>query len=323
MPLDEFQKGIVAIISSNRDPQSAFAGGSVIQQHGFRLSDDQDIFASGDGRLDDLVHADLSVLEAAGYTVRKTRRFDGFRECLIGKPMVGSTVLQWTAGLANEYFAPVPDPLFGYRLHFADLAVNKALAAGSRTKIRDIVDLLMLDRHLMPLWRMACAVPGKRPDLNPFFLVERMSHNWDLAVRRNTADDRLVLTDELSLEEVGAGLLASLDEARMKLRDASPECYGRLEVNGNGQPVVNRGITSGGKWKAPRPGRALPSFEGIDSEMIAGLIAKYGLEGSRCAGPATPSPEIDGDTRRTERNSEHNDPLGIQDPCKLPSPWDD
>ena len=37
MPLDEFQKGIVAVISSNRGPQNAFTGGSVIQQHGFRF----------------------------------------------------------------------------------------------------------------------------------------------------------------------------------------------------------------------------------------------------------------------------------------------
>ena len=225
--------------------------------------------------------------------------------------------------LANEYFAPVPDPLFGYRLHFADLAVNKALAAGSRTKKRDFVDLLMLDRHVMPLWRMACAVPGKRPDLNPFSLVERMSRNWDLAVRRNAADDRLVLTDELSLEEIGAGLFASLEEARMKLQDAPPESYGRLEVDGNGHPAVDRGITSGGKWKAPRPGGALPSFEGIDSEMIAGLIAQYGLEGSRHTGPAPPSPQTGGDTQGIERDSGHDDPFGIPDPYKLPSPWDD
>ena len=284
MPLDEFQKGIVAVISSNRDPQSAFAGGGVIQQHGIRLTDDQDIFASDDGLLDDLVQADRRALEAAGYTVRNTRKFDGFRECLISKPMTGSTVLQWTAGLANEYFAPVPDPLFGYRLHFADLAVNKALAAGSRMKKRDFVDLLMLDRHVMPLWRMACAVPGKRPDLNPFSLIERMSHNWDMAVRRNAADDRLVLTEELSLEEIGQGLFASLAEARLKLPDAPPESYGRLQVDGGGQPVVDREFSSGGTWKAPRRGGALPSFEEIDSEMIAGLIAEYGLDGSRHTG---------------------------------------
>ena len=122
---------------------------------------------------------------------------------------------------------------------------------------------------------MACAVPRKRPDLNPSSLVERMPRNWDLAVRRNAANDRLVLTDELSLEEIGAGLFASLDEARMNLPDAPPESHGRLEVDGNGQPVVNRGFTFSGKWKASRPGGAVPSFEGIDGEMIA----EFGPEG--------------------------------------------
>ena len=47
MPLDEFQKGVIAVISHNRGPGSPFAGDAVIRQHGFRLSEDQDIFTAG------------------------------------------------------------------------------------------------------------------------------------------------------------------------------------------------------------------------------------------------------------------------------------
>ena len=49
MPLDEFQKSVIAVVSRNRDSGSPFAGGAVIQQHGFRLTEDQDIFTAGVG----------------------------------------------------------------------------------------------------------------------------------------------------------------------------------------------------------------------------------------------------------------------------------
>ena len=286
MPLDEFQKGVIAVISRNRSPGSPFAGGAVIQQHGFRLSEDQDIFTASEEPLDKLVQADRAALESAGYTVRPARSYSGFRECKVMKPLVGTTVLQWTVALAREFYAPVPDRQFGYRLHLADLAVNKALAASGRMRKRDFVDLWMLDRHVMPLWRMACAAPGKETDLNPFSLIEDASFNWSVTVRRDHPGDQLTLTTEFSLEEIGGGLRNAMRNARLILRDVDPECYGRLQVGDAGQPVTDREITDGGTWKSPRPGGALPAFAGMDSEMIAGLIAEYGPEGSRYTGEA-------------------------------------
>ena len=284
MPLDEFQKGVIAVISGNRGPGSPFAGGAVIQQHGFRLSEDQDIFTSGDAPLDGLVRADRAALEAAGYSVRPGRSYSGFRECTVMKPAAGTTVLQWAAALAHEFYAPVPDPRFGFRLHLADLAVNKALAASGRMRKRDFVDLWMLDRHVMPLWRMACAAPGKETDLNPFSLIENAAFNWSMTVRGDNPDDHLVLTTEISFEEIGEGLRTAMREARLILRDVDPGCYGRLQVDEAGQPVPGREPASGGSWRAPAPGGALPAFAGMDSEMIAGLIAEYGEEGSRYTG---------------------------------------
>ncbi|MDE0303422.1 MAG: hypothetical protein OXI87_00850 [Albidovulum sp.] len=202
------------------------------------------------------------------------------------KPVIGTTVLQWTAALAREFYAPVPDRQFGYRLHLADLAVNKALAASGRMRKRDFADLWMLDRHVMPLWRMACAAPGKETDLNPFSLLEDASFNWSVTVRRDSPGDQLMLTTEVSLEEIGEGLRKAMREARLVLRDVGPECYGRLQVDESGQPVTIREIANGGTWKAPMPGGALPAFAGMDSEMIAGLIAEYGPEGSRYTGEA-------------------------------------
>ncbi len=292
MQLDDFQKSVIAIISSNRSPKGPF-GGSVIQLHGTRLTDDQDIVVADDDFLDDLVTADQEALEAAGFTVKQHRRYPGFRDFRIMKPMIGTTTLQWTAALANEYFAPVPDDLFGYRLHFVDLAVNKSVAAANKLKKRDFVDLVMLDRHVMPLWRMVCAAAGKRPDINPFSMVERISRNWDAAARKDAPGDRLVTTTEVSLSEIGDSLDSMLFEVRRILDDIPPKSLGRLQVDESGQPVLDREITTGGRWKAPMPGGALPAFPGMDSEMIAGLIAEYGPEGSRYTGDARPEAGLD------------------------------
>ena len=287
MPLDEFQKEVIADVSRNRDPESPFVGGAVIQQHGVGLSDGQDIFTSEASRLDGLVRSDCQALEAAGFTVHliDTGR-SGFHECEVMKPMTGVTTLQWAVGLIREYYAPVTDPQFGYRLHFADLAVNKALAAASRMTRRNFVDLWMLDRHVIPLWRMACGVPGKDLRRNPFSLVEDMSFNWSMAARKDDGADRLLLTAGISIERIDRELQFAMREARQVLQDVRPEHYGRLEVNDAGQPVTAREITSGGTWIAPMPGGALPAFAGMDSEMIAGLIAEHGPEGSRHTGKA-------------------------------------
>lgn len=85
-------------------------------------------------------------------------------EFQFSKSLAGTTVLRWTHGLSREFHSPVPDEMFDYRLHFADLAVNKTPAAGSPMEKRDFVDLWVLDRHVMPLWRMACDSEAHSPD---------------------------------------------------------------------------------------------------------------------------------------------------------------
>ena len=75
MPLDSFQKDILRVIASNRDASSPFAGGAVIQRHGFRLTDDQDVFTAGDP--DPVMRKDVEMLEAHGFDVSPGRAYDG------------------------------------------------------------------------------------------------------------------------------------------------------------------------------------------------------------------------------------------------------
>ena len=197
----------------------------------------------------------------------------------VSRRQEGHATLQWTHGLGLEFYDPVPDNQFGYRLHFADLATNKALAAATRIVMRDFLDLWMLDRHVLPLWRTLCAAPGKDADFNPLSLTQRISFNWHVA-KANDREGYEALID-ISPDDVGPSLLDSLHEATLILGDMPADQYGRLQVGRRGQPVLSRECGLDGHWIRPRPSGALPSFEGADSEMIAGLIAEYGPEGSR------------------------------------------
>ncbi|MXW87452.1 MAG: hypothetical protein F4103_10025 [Boseongicola sp. SB0673_bin_14] len=293
MPLDTFQKEILSVIKRNRTASSPFAGGAVLQQHGTRLSDDLDIFTEGDPG--PIMEHDARALAAAGFTVHETRSRTNFRECRVTRPEDGVATLQWVQALALEYFKPVPDADFGQRLHFADLAANKALAAADRAVMRDFIDLWMLDRHVMPLWRMACAASGKSPDEGPLSLVETIARNRVPAFTRATARSRVLTTVEMPDGEPVTGLRAAMDQAREILPHLPAENLGRLQLDSRGMPVLdpNPVPTGEGSWASPKLGGAMPSFEGMDGEMIENLIAEYGAEGSRHTGQSESSGETE------------------------------
>ncbi len=236
------------------------------------------------------MRSDVETLVAAGFTVEETKTFDGFRECRIIRQGLGPTFLQWTQALALEYFEPVPDPDFGQRLHFADLAANKALAAATRMVERDFIDLWMLDRHILPLWRMANAASGKFPDEGPLSLVEMIARNRIPVFSRESHQHRTISTIEMPDGEPNAGLRAAIDRARDILPRLQPECLGRLQMDCKGQCVTTvEPVPIGqGSWVSPQQGGGMPSFEGIDGEMVQRLITEHGFEGSRYTGKTDP-----------------------------------
>ena len=80
---------------------------------------------------------------------------------------------------------------------------------------------------------------------------------------------------------MGLSLLDTLRDCALILEHVPAACYGRLQVRADGQPVLDPEGGQDGEWVEPAAGGCMPSFEGSDSEMIAGLIAKIGPEGSR------------------------------------------
>ena len=279
MPLDDFQKQVAKTIAPNRTMNSPVSGGTMIQRFGIRLSGDSDIFVK-DEDVNTLFEADRQLLVEAGFYVEKTRIFEGFVEALVTsqdeyKP--GRTYLQWVAEGLNSFFPAIEDEEVGFRLHFADLAVNKLMACAGRKQLRDFIDMWMIDAYSMPLWRLALAAPGKEVEWSPRSIIERVAANMIFSPEQFESDVDLLIPIEP--KTIMQSLRNSIDEARIKLVNANISMAGKLAVT-NGQVVNDRDILTNVEWIDVYPGGDLNLIGFRDDNLVQPIIDKFGIDGA-------------------------------------------
>lgn len=128
-----------------------------------------DIFLDDRNRLPHSVESELESLRSAGYAIEFTTDNDLVVEIVIRKDGE-ETRVQWfdDADTCWRFFPAQDDPEFGYRLHDADLAVNKVLCAARRNSAaRDAIDLVSIVEFYAPLGPLVWAVSSKAPDMAP------------------------------------------------------------------------------------------------------------------------------------------------------------
>ena len=293
MPLDNLQKAILRILLKNRSPDSVFAGGSVLHRHGHRISADQDIFHTAAADLVATAEQDIKSLHAAGMSAEITRTYSGFVEAGVGTEESGRTRLQWVQASEWNFFTPVPDPEFGWRLHMADLAVNKVLAAADRRQVRDYVDLAFIHRNIMPLWHAMWAAPGKDEAWSPVSIAERIAASNTF--RQSDIDTEIISTIPISASVLAQTVRAAIDDARSLYKTLPPDTAGRLFIDDHHIPVIDakRFITPEDanhpqiSTIEARRGGAWPSNPTIDKLMIERLITNFGYDGDRTNKPST------------------------------------
>lgn len=135
-----------------------------------RSSDDIDIFHDREERVGRAAQEDSAILEEAGLGVTWLRR-----EPMIYTAEIGEggafTRLEWVVDSDYRFFPTVKDDLFGYVLHPVDLATNKLMAAVGRRKPTDLVDLLAIHDHILPLGAVIWAAVEKAPGFTPEGLI--------------------------------------------------------------------------------------------------------------------------------------------------------
>lgn len=235
MALSELQKGIVRCLASNRSETSYMAGG-VVLNHGWpRISDDIGIFHDTGEEIGLAADADIETLRGAGYLVAVEVEIHGCVEASVSKNGQ-STLIQWMSESKTRFFPLVRDDEWGARLHQADLAVNKVIAASSRTKPRDFVDLVTIEERWCPLGPLVMAAAGKPPHFSPQKIIDEIRRRG-LSVGNDGYETVKGLPPEWSASAVRDRLITTLDAAERYISTAPVDLVGILSADEQGTPI--------------------------------------------------------------------------------------
>jgi hypothetical protein len=235
MALTQLQSDVLRCLAKNRSETSYLAGGLMLNKNWQRRSDDIDIFHDTDEEVTGVANADLATLDAAGYTTHTDFIIYGCVDATISDGK-SATIIQWFAETRRRFFPLVKDEEWGTRLHQADLAVNKVLAASGRSKARDIADLVAIARNYCPLGPLVLAAAGKPPNFSPRRTIDEIRrHALSIPAEEFLAVKGLPLdwTPELIRDEV----LHLLELADKYIMAVPPDLVGILAVNKQGVPI--------------------------------------------------------------------------------------
>jgi hypothetical protein len=235
MALSQLQSNILRHLAKNRSDTSYLAGGLMLNKNWHRRSDDIDIFHDSDEQVTGAAEADLAVLDTAGYKTHRDFIIYGCVEATVSDA-TSSTVIQWFAETKRRFFPLVKDEEWGARLHQADLAVNKVLAASGRSKARDIADLVAIGRHYCPLGPLVLAASGKPPNWSPRRTIDEMRRHA-LSIPAEEFAAVKGLPPDWSAEFIRDEAVRLIDAADRYIMSASPDLLGVLAVDKNQVPI--------------------------------------------------------------------------------------
>lgn len=226
MPLTPYQAELARLLAAQRSEDSYLAGGAALhlEPNTRRYSNDLDYFHDSAARVAEAFTADRSALVAAGYQVQMQVQQPGFLQASVRKGQ-DSTRVEWVHDSAWRFLPPVADPRVGYRLHPIDLAVNKVLALVGRNEPRDFLDVLHVDREVLPLGALCWAAAGKDPGYTPLSLLDMLARRG--AYRREDFE-RLHLTQPVELPALKAEWTRALSAAAEFVRSRPSDEIGCL-----------------------------------------------------------------------------------------------
>jgi hypothetical protein len=224
---------LLRLLAGQRSPDSYVAGAIALNRDGPRFSADIDIFHDDDARLAAIAESDAAIIAAAGFQVTwLPRRGSGKRATLVAG-LGETTQLEWVADADFRFFVAQPDELFGYVLHPADLATNKAAAAADRRVPRDIIDLVTIHERILPLGAVITAAVGRFPGMTPEEMLAEIRRHSTF-----TADEFQSLATEkpLDVRRTHKQIKTMLDDAEAFVAQLPSDAVGVLFLEG-GKPV--------------------------------------------------------------------------------------
>jgi hypothetical protein len=268
MPLSKIQIEVLRLLASQRDPESYVAGATPLNRDAPRYSGDIDVFHDREERVASAALNDAQALEAAGYGVRWLRQLPLTYTAEVTRQNAGMR-LEWVVDSDFRFFPTMRDETFGYILHPADLAMNKAMAAAGRREVRDLVDLVTVHDTILPLGAVIWAAVEKSPGFTPEGLIAEIRRNAHYPAAEWRA---LVTAEPLDPHAITTQLRAALDDAEAFVTLMPTDKLGLL-------------FLQGGKVVQPDPGR-LDSYQThagrrrghwpASAEITAAMLERYG-----------------------------------------------
>ena len=178
MPLTDLQRDALKVLQPFRNEHNYVAGGAALNQRWPRMSDDLDIFLDFRGQLPAQIEQEVRALRDAGFSVETTTSDSLVVEVILRKYGF-ETRIQWFDDVEERrrFFPAARDEELGFRLHDADLAVNKILAASRRKEVRDAVDVANIVRRYAPLGPLVWAAAGKDRAVSPLKMLQGIRDN--------------------------------------------------------------------------------------------------------------------------------------------------
>jgi hypothetical protein len=235
MALTQLQSDILRCLAKNRSKTSYLAGGLMLNKNWQRRSDDIDIFHDTDEEVTEAAKADIAILDAAGYKTHTDFIIYGCVDATISDGK-SETIIQWFAETKRRFFPLVKDEEWGTRLHQADLAVNKVLAAAGRSKARDIADLVAIGRNYCPLGPLVIAAAGKPPNFSPRRTTDEIRRHA-LSIPAEEFIAVKGLPADWTAEFIRDEALRLIELADKYIMAAPPDLLGILAVNKDGVPI--------------------------------------------------------------------------------------
>ena len=235
MALTDLQKRIMQRLALNRSQSSYLAGGLILNLDWPRRSDDIDIFHDTDEEVSDVARKDIADLEKEGLRVTVDVRTYGTYEATVSDNF-SSTVIQWMSDTRIRFFPLVKDEQWGLRLHQADLAINKVLAASSRRKARDSADIVAISANMCPIGPLVMAAAGKPPSYSPQKIIDQM--RWHAqAISDNEYSAVKGLPADWTPPFIRAEVTKQMDLAETYIMSAPVAVVGVLSVDADGTPI--------------------------------------------------------------------------------------
>jgi hypothetical protein len=220
MPLTAIQTDVLRLLAGNRQPESHLAGGTAINRSSAspRFSADLDFFHDAAENASQNAEKDAALLTQNGFGVDWSLREANMQRAYVRRG-ADALKLEWCHDSAFRFFPVQPDAEFGYCLHPADLATNKALALAGRAEIRDFIDILFLHESYLTLGAICWAACGKDQGFTPRSLL-------DFAKRHMKFRE-----EDLARENLARPItLVELKEAWLKAADQAEHLFARLPL---------------------------------------------------------------------------------------------